>query len=109
MLLWFESNSVAASLGAEGKSRLPKGAKNFPEMMEMFCVVMICRTTVYICPNSFNHALVSGRFFTACKLLLNKADLNIQYSVVFFFSSRRVLAGELEPKFPLCSCIAVNP
>ena len=98
-------------LGAEGKSQQPKGARELlRDDGNVFCGNDIAFAQLYTFVKTHLIIHLPMADFTACKLLLNKVDLNIQYSFfVFLFFPRRVLAGELELKFPLCSCIAVNP
>ena len=77
--------SGCQGLGAEGKSRLPKGPRELPrDDGNVLCGNDIAFAQLYTFVQTHLIMHLPMADFTACKLLLNKADLNIQYSGGFF-------------------------
>ena len=77
--------SGCQGLGAEGKSRLPKGTRELPrDDGNVLCGNDIAFAQLYTFVQTHLIMHLPMADFTACKLLLNKADLNIQYSGGFF-------------------------
>ena len=80
-------------LGAEGKSQQPKGARELlRDDGNVFCGNDIAFAQLYTFVKTHLIIHLPMADFTACKLLLNKVDLNIQYSFFvfcFFFFSQK--------------------